>query len=44
MHSASFIKSYLVIFGGRNDRVLAEAGNVALNDLHIYDVSKNMWA
>ena len=38
MHSATFIKKYLVIFGGRNDNILADSGNVALNDLHLFDV------
>ena len=43
-HAATFFKNQLVIFGGRNDEVFPTIKNVALNDLHIYDVAKNRWA
>ena len=40
-HAACFIKNYLVIHGGRNDEIYTSLGNVALNDLHLYDVNRN---
>lgn len=43
-HSATFFKNQLVIFGGRNDAVFPSIKNVALNDLHIYDVAHNRWS
>lgn len=43
-HSATFFKNQLVIFGGRNDAVFSTIKNVALNDLHIYDIASNKWA
>ena len=43
-HSATFFKNQLVIFGGRNDAIFPAIKNVALNDLHIYDVDSNRWA
>ena len=43
-HSATFFKNQLVIFGGRNDAVFPSIKNVALNDLHIYDVALNRWS
>ena len=43
-HSATFFRNQLVIFGGRNDAVFPSIKNVALNDLHIYDVALNRWS
>jgi hypothetical protein len=40
-HSTTFIQQYLVIYGGRNDDMYQEIRNVALNDLHLYDLTKN---
>ncbi|CDW73789.1 kelch motif family protein [Stylonychia lemnae] len=35
---------YLAIFGGRNDLLFKETGNnIALNDLHVYDIKRNLW-
>ena len=42
-HSATFFKNQLVIFGGRNDAIYPVIKNVALNDLHVYDVAENRW-
>lgn len=42
-HAACFIKSYLVIHGGRNDEIFSSMRNVALNDLHLYDINLNQW-
>ena len=42
-HAACFIKNYLVIHGGRNDEVFSSLKNVALNDLHLYDINQNRW-
>ena len=42
-HAACFIKNYLVIHGGRNDEIYSSLRNVALNDLHLYDVNLNQW-
>jgi hypothetical protein len=49
-HSATSIRSYLVIYGGRNDEIYSgnqpnqpQIKNVALNDLHLYDTKLNMW-
>ena len=33
-----------MIFGGRNNEVYPIIKNVALNDLHIYDIAKNRWS
>ena len=33
----------MAIFGGRNDKMFKEYRNVALNDLHLYDIEKNEW-
>ena len=33
-----------MIFGGRNDEIFTTIKNVALNDLHIYDVASNTWS
>lgn len=33
-----------MIFGGRNDDIFPVIKNVALNDLHIYEVDANRWA
>ena len=43
-HSTTFFKGKLVIFGGRNDDIFPVIKNVALNDLHIYEVDANRWA
>ena len=43
-HSATFFKKQLVIYGGRNDAVFPTIKNVALNDLHIYEVESNKWS
>ena len=43
-HSATFFKNQLVIFGGRNDAIFPTIKNVALNDLHIYDIAANRWS
>lgn len=43
-HSTAFFKNQLVIYGGRNDAIFPSIKNVALNDLHIYDVDSNRWA
>jgi len=43
-HSATFFKNQLVIFGGRNEAIFPAIKNVALNDLHIYDVRSNRWS
>jgi len=34
---------YLAIFGGRNDQIYPIIKNVALNDLHLYDLTKKQW-
>ena len=43
LHSASYFSTYLAIFGGRNDSMYSTIKNVALNDLHLYDLTKNAW-
>ena len=43
-HSATYFKDYLVIYGGRNDAIYPLIKNVAMNDLHIYEVALNKWA
>jgi hypothetical protein len=34
---------YLAIFGGRNDKMFHVVGNVALNDLHLFDLQALQW-
>jgi hypothetical protein len=35
---------YLLIYGGRNDNLYKQLnGNVALNDLHLFDLQKLQW-
>ena len=43
-HSAAFFKNFLVIYGGKNDAIFPSLKNVALNDLHLYDIASNRWA
>ena len=49
MHSACYMKSIgkqgsIAIYGGKNTEVFQEThGNIALNDLHMYDISMNQW-
>jgi Galactose oxidase, central domain len=39
LHSACMLAGrYLAIFGGRNDKMFHLVGNVALNDLHLFDL------
>lgn len=38
-HAACFINNYLVIHGGRNDDLFSSIRNVALNDIHLYDIN-----
>ena len=43
-HSACMISGrYLVIYGGRNDKMFNSVGNVALNDLHLLDLKALQW-
>ena len=42
-HAASFFKNYLVIHGGRNDKVYPLLKNMGLNDLHLFDIEKLSW-
>lgn len=42
-HAACFIQSYLVIHGGRNDHLYSSLKNIGLNDLHLYDINRNVW-
>ena len=42
-HSATVFKNQLIIHGGRSDTIYPIIHNVALNDLHIYDIAKNTW-
>lgn len=42
-HAATFIQKYLIIHGGRNDDMYNSIKNVALNDLHMYDINLNAW-
>ena len=39
----TLFKNKLVLFGGRNDAIFPSIRNVALNDLHIYDIQANRW-
>lgn len=34
---------YMVIHGGRNDGLMSKQSSVLLNDIHLYDVTLNMW-
>ena len=43
-HSATFFRNQLIIYGGRNEAIFPIIRNVALNDLHIYDIKSNRWA
>jgi N-acetylneuraminic acid mutarotase len=43
MQSATILKNYMIIHGGRNDEIYKAVTNSALNDLHIYDIFKNSW-
>lgn len=43
MHAACFIDKYLVIHGGKNTSLYTEIHNVALNDMHLYDILQNTW-
>ena len=43
-HAATVFKNKLVISGGRSDLVYSFLRNVALNDLHIYDIKTNSWS
>ena len=42
-HAACIFKNKLIIHGGRTDLIYPIIHNVALNDLHIYDIEKNTW-
>jgi len=43
-HSACMLGGrYLAIFGGRNDRLFSQVGNVALNDMHLLDLRALHW-
>jgi hypothetical protein len=43
-HAASFIKTFLVIHGGRNDEIYSsQIHNIALNDLHVLDIMTLTW-
>ena len=42
-HAATIFKNQLIISGGRTDAIYTFIKNVALNDLHIYDIQKNTW-
>ena len=42
-HAATFISKYLVIHGGRNDDFYESMRNIALNDLHLYNINSNIW-
>lgn len=43
-HSACMLGGrYLAIFGGRNDKLFAQVGNVALNDMHLLDLRSLQW-
>ena len=44
-HSAEVFKNYFIVHGGRNDMQYNEGmKNVALNDLHLLDLSTMSWA
>ena len=43
-HSATIFRNQLVISGGRSDFMYSFIHNVALNDMHIYDIGTNTWA
>lgn len=42
-HASCIFGNKLVIHGGRNDKEYSKIKNVALNDLHILDLSQMMW-
>ena len=43
-HASTVFKNKLVISGGRSDLIYSFLKNVALNDLHVYDISSNTWS
>eukprot|EP00347_Sterkiella_histriomuscorum_P019403 403341758 len=44
LHAQTFFaKRYLAVFGGRNDKMFQSHQNIALNDLCLYEISKNTW-
>ena len=43
-HAAAIFNQYFVVHGGRNDKLYCETlKTVALNDLHLMDMTTNTW-
>ena len=41
MHSSVMVSGrYLAVYGGRNDKMFNVVGNVALNDLNLFDLKQ----
>jgi len=46
-HASAFVsttsRSYIAIHGGRNDEIYSHLHNIGLNDLHLFDITKQVW-
>ncbi len=42
-HAATYFKHYLVIHGGRNDKLFPHLGNIGLNDMHMFNILTKTW-
>jgi len=42
-HSATCYRHYLVIHGGRNDKLFPHLGNIGLNDMHMFNILTRTW-
>lgn len=42
-HLTSNQEQLIVIYGGRNDVIYLQTSNIAMNDVCVYNLNKNVW-